>query len=435
MHLTDFVGINVRICYTGTLEVAPMKVALQFALSDASIDATQAVSQRQLSVSVAAIAEESHRAVPLNLCLVLDHSGSMGGRPIDTVKQAAQRLVDRLSWGDRISIVAFDHKAKVLVPSQELDNPASIKLQISQLKAGGGTAIDEGLRLAIEELAKGKRDAVSQAFLLTDGENEHGDNDRCLKLAQLAADYKLTVNTLGFGDAWNQDILEKIADAGRGTLSFIQRPEQAVEAFDRLFNRIQSVGLTNAYLTLSLMPGVRLAEMKPIAQVAPDTIELPVSHQGQQVTVRLGDLMTDPPRIILANFYVNQMAPGLHPIAQVQVRYDDPATGQEGLQSEALPAYAEFVQSYRPAPDTQVQQHILALAKYRQTQIAEAKLQQGDRSGAATMLQSAAKTALQMGDQGAATVLQENATRLQQGETLSEGDRKKTRIVSKTTLQ
>ncbi|NJL22702.1 MAG: VWA domain-containing protein, partial [Leptolyngbyaceae cyanobacterium SM1_3_5] len=77
----------------------------------------------------------------------------------------------------------------------------------------------------------------------------------------------------------------------------------------------------------------------------------------------------------------------------------------------------------------------LALAKYRQTQIAEAKLQQGDRAGAATMLQSAAKTALQMGDQSAATVLQNNATRLQAGEELSESDRKKTRIVSKTILQ
>ncbi|WP_267921705.1 hypothetical protein [Nostoc favosum] len=32
-------------------------------------------------------------------------------------------------------------------------------------------------------------------------------------------------------------------------------------------------------------------------------------------------------------------------------------------------------------------------AKYRQTQLAEAKLQQGDRTGAATMLQTAAKTA------------------------------------------
>ena len=90
---------------------------------------------------------------------------------------------------------------------------------------------------------------------------------------------------------------------------------------------------------------------------------------------------------------------------------------------------------YQPDIDPQVQQYILALAKYRQTQLAEAKLQQGDRAGAATMLQTAAKTALQMGDKSAATVLQTSATRLQSGEELSEAERKKTRIVSKTILQ
>jgi len=70
-----------------------------------------------------------------------------------------------------------------------------------------------------------------------------------VKFADLAASYNLTLNTLGFGDHWNQDILEQIADVGGGTLSYIQQP--AVEEFGRLFNRMQAVGLTNAYLLLS----------------------------------------------------------------------------------------------------------------------------------------------------------------------------------------
>jgi Ca-activated chloride channel homolog len=412
-----------------------MRVGLQSALSDPHVDANQPNSQRQLSISIAAIPDQGGHNVPLNLCLVLDHSGSMGGRPLETVKQAAIQLIDRLSPDDRITIVAFDHRAKVLVHNQTIENPASVKLQISQLKAGGGTAIDEGLRLGIEELAKGKKDAISQAFLLTDGENEHGSNDRCLKLAKLATSYNLTVNTLGFGDAWNQDVLEQIADAGGGTLSFIQYPEQAVEEFGRLFTRMQSVALTNAHLLLSFNPGVRLAELKPIAQVAPDTIELAVQQEGNYYVARLGDLMIDAPRVVLANLYLRQLQAGIQNIAQVQVRYDDPATGKEGLFSETLLVEANYQQNYQPNPNAQVQQSILALAKYRQTQIAETKLQQGDRAGAATMLQTAAKTALQMGDQGAATVLQTSATRLQSGGELSESDRKKTRIVSKTILQ
>ncbi|MEM9928110.1 MAG: VWA domain-containing protein [Cyanobacteria bacterium P01_D01_bin.50] len=414
-----------------------MKVSLLPELNDSNLDVNQSSSQRQLAVSLTASVENLDRNnVPLNLCLILDHSGSMNGRPLETVKQAANRIVDRLKNGDRLSIVVFDHRAKVLVPNQVIEDRDGIKKQISKLKADGGTSIDEGLRLGIEELAKGKKEAISQAFVLTDGENEHGDNNRCLKFAKLAVDYSLTLNSLGFGDNWNQDVLEEIADAGGGSLSHIAQPEEAENKFDRLFSRIQTVGLTNAYLLFSFMPKLRLAELKPVAQVFPDTIELPVQQEADgRFAVRLGDLMKDSKRTVLANIYLGQLPQGTHTIAQLQVRYDDPAGNITGLLSETIPVEINVVREYQPTVNPQVQPYIFALAKYRQTQLAEAKLQQGDRAGAATMLQTAAKTALQMGDNSAATVLQTSATRLQSGEELSEADKKKTRIVSKTTLQ
>ena len=425
-----------------------MKVKLLSALNDNNVDVAQTSSQRQLAMTIFAIAGESDQNLPLNLCLILDRSGSMHGQPIKTVIQAVEGLIDRLKVGDRISVVAFSGTAEVIIPNQAIEDPESIKSQIkSKLTASGGTAIADGLELGITELMKGTRGAVSQAFLLTDGHGESGlriwkwdigrdDNKRCLKLAQKAAKLNLTINTFGFGNSWNQDLLEKIADVGGGTLAHIERPEQAVEQFSRLFGRIQSIGLTNAYLLLSLVPNVRLAELKPIAQVAPDTIELPVEPEADgSFAVRLGDLMQDVERVVLANIYLGQLPEGKQAIAHLQIRYDDPLVNEQGLLSPLMPVYADVVQAYQPTSNPQVQQSILALAKYRQTQLAEAKLQQGDRTGAATMLQTAAKTALQIGDKGAATVLQTSATRLQAGEELSEADLKKTRIVSKTVLQ
>jgi Ca-activated chloride channel family protein len=413
-----------------------MKVSLQPALNDSSIDGNQVSTQRQLAISISAIADSMGRNVPLNLCLILDRSGSMSGRPLETVKKAACRIVDRLNPGDRLSVIAFDHRAKVIVPNQTIDDPERIKREILKLTADGGTAIDEGMQLGIKELIKGKKESISQAFLLTDGENEHGSNKRCLEFASLAASYSLTVNTLGFGDNWNQDVLEQLADAGGGTLSHIQQPDEAEAKFSQLFTRIQTVGLTNAYLLFSLVPKVRLAELKPVAQVAPDTIELPVQQEADgRFAVRLGDLMRDVERVVLMNLYIGQLAPGGQAIAHLQVRYDDPSQNITGLLSEMVPVEANVSLTYRPSTNEQVKQHIFALAKYRQTQMAETKLQMGDRAGAATMLQTAAKTALQMGDKNAATVLQTSATQLQSGQDLSEADRKKTRIVSKTILQ
>jgi Ca-activated chloride channel family protein len=186
---------------------------------------------------------------------------------------------------------------------------------------------------------------------------------------------------------------------------------------------------------MELMPRVRLAELKPVAQVYPDTVELPVQLEGNFFTVRLGDLMRNRSRVVLINFYINQLPPGKQQIAAVQIRYDNPVAGKEGLYSVVVPVEIEVQTQYQAAPNERVQQSILTLAKYRQTRIAETKLQQGDLIGASTMLQTAAKTALQLGDREGATILQTSATRLQTGEDLSEGERKKTRLVSKTILR
>jgi Ca-activated chloride channel homolog len=413
-----------------------MRVGIFPALNDNNLDARVPVNQRQLSISVEAIAEQFDGNVPLNICLILDHSGSMSGEPLETVKESAKKLIEKLKPGDRISVVAFDHKAKVIVPNQEIDSsPRYIFQEIDRLKADGGTCIDEGLKFAIEELAKGKQNAVSHGFLLTDGENEHGDNEKCIKFANLAVQHGLTLNTLGFGENWNQNVLEKIADAGGGTMRYIERANDATSHFSSIFERVQSIGLTNAYLLISFMSGIKLSDTKPIAQVAPDTIELPVVHEGNYFVVRMGDLMKDMSRVILANIYINQLPEGKQNIAQIEVRYDDPAKKTQKVLSESVTVQVNVLSNYQPAPNPDVQRSVLALAKYRQTQIAEEKLQKGDRAGAATMLQTAAKTALQMGDKGAATVLQSSATQLQTGEDLSEADRKRTRIVSKTILQ
>ena len=410
-------------------------IGLQFYLSDPNLDARSNSSQRQLSIVISALGDPPPPELPLNLCLVLDCSGSMTAKPLEMVKEAAISIVKQLTPGDRLSIVAFNHRATVIFPNQLVTNTEAIEQKIGLMVAEGGTSIDEGLRLGMKEVAAHNQHRVSRIFLLTDGENEHGNNDRCLRLAKLSAQYNITIDSLGFGEHWNQDVLEQISDLARGTLAYIEQPSKAVSEFERLFTRAQSVGLTNSILTVELTPKARLAELKPVAQVAPETIELPILLEGNYFNIRLGDLMVSQPRIALINFYIDRLPPGRHKIAAVQLRYDEPGTDRLNLHSDVVAIELESQEQYQPQPNDTVQNHIWTLAKYRQTQIAEAKLQAGDRAGAATMLQAAAKTALQLGDRQAATVLQTNATRLQIGKDLSQGDLKKTRLVSKTILQ
>lgn len=245
-----------------------MSVNLTCKLNDHHLDRHQGSSQRQLAIAVSASSASNSCNAPLNLCLVLDHSGSMGGQPLEMVKRAAQDLVDQMYPQDRVSVIGFDHKAKVVVENQLVERITSIKEKIQSLKASGGTCIDEGIKMGLQETSKGKDGTVSQLFVLTDGENEHGDNERCFQFSRLATEYNMTLHSLGFGDSWNQDVLERIADAGGGAMAYIPSPEAAGAEFQKLLKRVQAISLTNAYLILQLAPHVRLAELKPIAQVA-----------------------------------------------------------------------------------------------------------------------------------------------------------------------
>ena len=409
-----------------------MKVKITPSLSDRNIDSQARSSQRQLSLAISALKTQQERDLTLNLCLVIDISSSMAGKPLDAVKEAAITIIRELHPGDHISLVVFNQEATTIVSNQLMMNTGEIEQKIQNLVADGGRAIDQGLKLGIKEVARGRRNTVSQIFLLTNGENEQGSDERCFKLAQLASEYSITIHTLGLGSNWNQDVLETIADSANGTLVYIEKPEIAVQKFRTLLTRLQSVGLTNCRLTIELNPGVRLAEFKPIAQVSPETAELPLNLDGNLIKLHLGDLMTNLEKVILVNLYINQLPLGEHSIATIKLTYDDPALGRNNLEHLPIPIDVEFKTNHQSQINPQVQYSILTLAKYRQTKIAEMKLLEGDFQSAITMLKNAANIALQLGDKLGAAVLQNDVIKLQQGAELSAEDQKKTRLVAKT---
>ncbi|MFN6034866.1 MAG: VWA domain-containing protein, partial [Dolichospermum sp.] len=107
-----------------------MKVKLISVLNDTNVDAAQVSNQRQLSISMSAIPAGFEQSLPLNLCLILDQSGSMSGEPMNTVMQAVEQLLDQLKPGDRISVIAFAGTARVIIPNQIVSDSNSIKTQL-----------------------------------------------------------------------------------------------------------------------------------------------------------------------------------------------------------------------------------------------------------------------------------------------------------------
>ena len=86
------------------------------------------------------------RHLPLNLCLVVDHSTSMQGARLEHVKEAAHRIIDELHEDDALAVVLFNDRADVLLPSQVDVNRPYARAKISTMLASGGTEILQGMQ-------------------------------------------------------------------------------------------------------------------------------------------------------------------------------------------------------------------------------------------------------------------------------------------------
>ena len=418
-------------------------VRLQGTLSDRYLSRARSPHQRYLEIAVDVQDDPDGEAVPISLCLLIDCSASMTGAALQQVQTAAKNLVLALRDGDHLSIVAFADRARSVVVNQTVTGDRSgLLLDIDRLHARGGTAIDDGLILAIESLALSPLHSIPSLVLLTDGDNEHGDDDRCRQLALLAANYGVIIHCLGLGDRWNADLLEAIADAGSGSATHLEDSTAVTATFAALLRRLQTVRLTNAKLHVSLAPGVRLATYRPAAQVAPDVVELVVQRgDDEALCLRLGDVAIAQPRTVLLALYIalppedqpEDLGGGDCAVAQVWVSYDDPRAGWSQLRSEPVSVTAAIATPEHSAPNPSVRSSLLALARYRQVRLAEGRLVAGDLSGAATLYQVAANTAIQLDCHDMVTSIQYMATTLQGGQLPSPRDRLCTRLAVKHT--
>ncbi len=140
-------------------------------------------------------AQEQEGTQKLSVALVVDHSGSMSGTPLDDTKKAVSAFVRNIEDGIRVGLIQFDDAAQVVAPVS--DNTAAVLRGIAAMQDGGGTSIYSGLELAGNELASenGRRVII----LLSDGED--GDSSRIDGVLEELKRKNIYVYTIGFGGA------------------------------------------------------------------------------------------------------------------------------------------------------------------------------------------------------------------------------------------
>src|ERR1700719_3995679 len=83
-----------------------------------------------VKIDVNSEAEARPNRLPLNIAVVIDHSGSMAGAKIEKTKQAAMQTIDQLTPQDNLALVEFDDTVDILFPSQHVLDRGALKAQV-----------------------------------------------------------------------------------------------------------------------------------------------------------------------------------------------------------------------------------------------------------------------------------------------------------------
>lgn len=220
---------------------------------------------------------------PLNLCLVLDRSGSMEGAPLEYAKAACSYVVDLLGPNDVLSIVTFEEYVEVLMPPQRVTQREAIKAGIQRLTAGNTTNLFEALSVGLAQIQSvADPTRPTRMVVLSDGDPTTGIKD-FHSLVQHAGEIKnrgVTITFLGFGPDYNEELLAAMAKKSGGNYAYIPRPELIPEVFRLEVDKLMSLAATNIKLELKL---ARWVQLRGATGLSP----LPT---GEEFTMQLADL-------------------------------------------------------------------------------------------------------------------------------------------------
>jgi Ca-activated chloride channel homolog len=254
----------------------------------------------------------------MNLCLVIDRSGSMEGMPLDYVKHACSYVLDMLTANDVLSIVTFEETVEVLMPPQRVTNKQLIKDGIQRIVLGNTTDLYGGMSLAATQVASlAEPGRTSRMIVFSDGDPTAGIKDFSSLVGQ-ASEIKsrgITCTFLGFGPDYNEELLAAMAKKSGGNYYYIPRPEMIPEVFRTELEKLMTVVASNLRLSFSL---ARWVTMRAPEQRDSGTVEIQLADMERGSVIQ---------QIVDLDFPNHPL--GHYRVCGGKLTYDDSVSGRE----------------------------------------------------------------------------------------------------------
>ncbi|MDQ2808861.1 MAG: VWA domain-containing protein [Chloroflexota bacterium] len=388
--------------------------------------------------------------LPLNLSLVLDRSGSMRGAKIERLREAVLAVLQGLQAQDTLSVVAFNNKARVLVPSQAATEAgkAAISAEILRLSADGGTNMAPAMEAALRELwqrvgpqtdgageggaTRAMNPAVTRMLLLTDGITEK--EKRCLEQADAARTMGVPIVALGIGRDWNDKLLETIGERSGGSADYVRNADDIPRHFQRTVQQMQAVALTDAQLDVRNALAVTCRTIFRVHPLISRLTTGAADPAGRSLSAPLGEIAQGHGQTLLLELVVPPRPVGSYRVAQVAVTYQAGSAARETVAADVLLEYSADPTVLREA-DPAVMNLVEKVTAFKLQTAALADLEAGNLPAATGKLQNALTRLLNQGDVELAATVQAELANLEKGRTMTPEGRKTIRFASGQTVR
>lgn len=265
-------------------------------------------------------------AAPVNLSIVIDRSGSMKGTRLRNAINAAIGAVERLKDGDMVSVVTFDTRTQVVVPSSIIgpSSRSTVISAISGIQLGGDTCLSCGIETAMSEmnLTSGGDQRIGRMIVLSDGDANHGLRDipGFRSLAQRARDKNISISTVGVDVEYNERILSAISVESNGRHYFVENDAALQRIFEGEAESLTQAVASGAEVEVELAPGVELDRV----------FDRSFRRNGNRVTVPLGTFSNGDVKTILMKVRLPTSSSDSVAVASVDMRYRDLVKNEEG---------------------------------------------------------------------------------------------------------
>ena len=218
---------------------------------DVAIANKPLMSQGMISLT----ADGNESALPLDLIMVLDVSGSMAGKGIQVIIESVICVQNQMGPDDRLAIITFNNSATV--HSQWIDRNGTI----SGLTAGGGTNFGSAINKLLDFLGQhgGDSGRAGIALFMSDGHGGKAGRPRFCN-TRIWLHYALFRVTSGA----NPDHLENMAELARGRYFDAPEFDDVKKKFEQLFKYGKTTIYSAPVLGLDIASGVKISEVMEV---------------------------------------------------------------------------------------------------------------------------------------------------------------------------